>query len=66
LSYYFRGRWFWANGPVAWPWLQKFGLKLPPMPESLAQGHEGPPKPHTGLNVVEAGDCSKDERRNVA
>jgi radical SAM superfamily enzyme YgiQ (UPF0313 family) len=66
LSYYFRGRWFWSNGPVAWPWLQKFGLKLPPMPEIAAQGHEGPPKPHTGLHVIEGSDCSTTDRRNVA
>jgi tRNA A37 methylthiotransferase MiaB len=66
LSYYFRGRWFWSNGPVAWPWLQKFGLNLPPMPEIAPQGHEGPPKPHTGLHVIEGNDCSTTDRRNVA
>jgi radical SAM superfamily enzyme YgiQ (UPF0313 family) len=65
LSYFFRGRWFWANGPVVWPWLQKFGLKLPPIPVGV-HAHEGPPPPHTGLTVVNKDECSTDERRNVA
>lgn len=64
LSYYFRGRWFWANGPVVWPTLQKFGLKLPPAPPAL-HAHEGPPRPHTGLNVVDSDSCST-QHRDVA
>jgi radical SAM superfamily enzyme YgiQ (UPF0313 family) len=63
LSYYFRGRWFWANGPLVWPKLQKLGLRLPPMPETSSDVHVGPPKPHVGLPVVQPAKSDAEQRR---
>ncbi|REK10933.1 MAG: radical SAM protein [Planctomycetota bacterium] len=64
LSYYFRGRWFWANAPLVWPRLQRMGWRLPPMPEPDQNVHVGPPKPHTSLPVVQPG--KEDANRRVA
>ncbi len=66
VSYFFRGRWFWANAPVAWPILRKFGWRLPKVPQTAAHIHEGPPKPHTGLPVVDGPGQKTPDHRNVA
>ena len=66
LSYFFRGRWFWANAPLVWPTLQRLGWKLPPIPEAAAHIHSGPPKPHTGLPVVDPSQPDAKDQRHVA
>jgi tRNA A37 methylthiotransferase MiaB len=65
-SYFFRTRWLTANAPLVWPVLQKLGWRLPAAPERAAEVHAGPPKPHTGLPIVERGAHEPAEHRHVA
>ncbi len=53
ISYYFRTRWFTANGPLMWPSLKLLGLGRVEPPATPKHVHSGPPKPHTSLPVVE-------------
>lgn len=65
-SYFFRSRWLTANAPLVWPMLRRLGWRLPPEPEPAGHVHAGPPKPHTGLPVLERSEVEASERRNVA
>lgn len=66
VSYYFRSRWLAANAPLVWPSLQRLGWRLPSVPQPAAQVHQGPPKPHSALPVVERSDTDAADRRHVA
>jgi radical SAM superfamily enzyme YgiQ (UPF0313 family) len=56
ISYYFRTRWLTANGALMWPSLRWLGFgradaaAQSPEPRHV---HDGPPKPHTSLPIVE-------------
>jgi tRNA A37 methylthiotransferase MiaB len=52
-SYYFRSRWLVTAGPVLWPSLRKLGMGGGESVPESPQVHAGPPKPHTGLHVIE-------------
>ena len=53
-SYYFRSRWFVENATLLWPWLARLARKPATRPQSAGlHRHEGPPRPHTGLHIVE-------------
>jgi tRNA A37 methylthiotransferase MiaB len=65
-SYFFRSRWLLANAPLVWPGLQRLGWRLPRLPEPAAHVHQGPPKPHSALPVVERSEGESADQRHVA
>lgn len=52
IAYYFRSRWLQANASLLWPSLRVLGLGSIPSSRT-AHVHEGPPKPHAALNIVQ-------------
>ncbi len=53
-SYYFRSRWFVENATLLWPWLGAVLPKPAQTPvEQPMHRHDGPPRPHRGLHVIE-------------
>ena len=69
IKYYFRGRWLETNAHLAWPWLRALGVgrkwfaqqaeltKPAEAPQSTGHVHVGPPKPHTGLQILKSDDA---------
>ena len=56
ISYYFRTRWLKANGPLVWPSLRWLGMgrtEQPAVAAAPTHVHQGPPKPHGPLQVIE-------------
>lgn len=73
VGYYFRTRWLTANGPLVWPALRWLGMgraEAPPepvverAPAPTTHVHAGPPKPHTGLPIVERDRTGDDAQGN--
>ncbi len=53
VGYYFRTRWFTANGPLVWPGLRWLGMGRVETPLDPPHVHTGPPKPHGPLQVID-------------